>query len=177
MARKATTSDLNQVTYGRGENSTVVALLIEQYKAARLEEIVTKNVIRLLWFFLLIFSASQTTNAFSIGSKVISVRLSLAIELAGIFFAAYILYILSFLYQNRLNRESLRIREMLVSLDEKFKDYYVQELSKRAIYREKYEGMYFSKLIENEWWIWCFAVFLSASIKILPIIIFAEIRI
>lgn len=86
------------------------------------EEIVTRNVFRVIWFGFCVYSTSVNTNIIAV-QQALDVPLSFAfVEQIGLLIAALALLFISPMTNTTLNRQANRIREMIVSLDEEHKD-------------------------------------------------------
>ena len=145
------------------EESTVVALMLEQYRMTKFEEVVTKNVFRVIWFSIAIYSTSiDVTREFGM-----SIFLS---EPIGLFVAGLVLFVISSRYSAHLRRQSLKMREMLVSLDPHLKDFYVLEIHREEQRLGITPGMA-SLLVQREEGIWFLALICILNFKIMFIYI------
>ncbi|WP_420326103.1 hypothetical protein [Mameliella sp.] len=94
------------------------------------EEIVTKSVFRVIWFGFCVYSTSVNTNIIAVQTA-LDVPIGFAlVEQFGLLIAAMALLMISRMANTGINRQANRIREMIVSLDDEHKDYYVEELYK-----------------------------------------------
>ena len=106
--------------------SIAIKLILAQYRMSRIEEIVTNNVFRIIWFAFSVYLSSTTID---IDSANISreapwfvLLRSFAMLLVG-----GVIYITSRGAKNYTRRQSTNLRSLLVSSDDKRKDVYVRE--------------------------------------------------
>lgn len=152
------------------DTSTVIALMITQYRMSKIEEIVTKNVFRVLWFVLFVYALSFDLNVKEIKSSVGEVSTAFIFETVGLFFLGFLLlYIVSHQVTNFVERQTIIISEMLVSLDQNMKDYYVEELY-RQNYRRSIIPFFGEILARREELIWFVAVTSVLYIRILSVV-------
>ena len=125
----------------RSATSIAIDLMLAQYRMSKSEEIVTKNVFRVIWFAFSVYLSSTTMD---IDNAAITpdATLFLFFKSFGLLLVGGVLYITSRGAKNYLWRQSSNLIDMLVSLDYKQKDLYVREFHRN----ELREAHYFSSL-------------------------------
>lgn len=134
--------------------SIAIKLILAQYRMSRIEEIVTNNVFRIIWFAFSVYLSSTTID---IDSANISpdapwfvLLRSFAMLLVG-----GVIYITSRGAKNYTRRQSTNLRSLLVSSDDKRKDVYVREF-----YRDEIRESHFTSrtLLSREDLLWFCAI-------------------
>lgn len=116
----------------RNDPSIAIALMLAQYKMSKSEEIVTKNVFRVMWFA---FSAYLSSTTMDIDNIAITTEatLFLVLQSFSLLLVGGVLYITSRGAKNYIWRQSNNLIDLLVSSDYKRKDLYVREFHRNEI--------------------------------------------
>ena len=136
--------------------------MLAQYRMSKSEEIVTKNVFRVIWFAFSVYLSSTTMD---IDNAAITpdATLFLFFKSFGLLLVGGVLYITSRGAKNYLWRQSSNLIDMLVSLDYKQKDLYVREFHRN----ELREAHYFSRtLLGREDLLWFCAVIFILYLRV-----------
>ena len=138
-------------------DQTVVALMLTQYRMSKVEEIVTKNVFRAIWFVFIVYVSTNEAGVDEMAFRTRNTRFLVSVaELFALTVAGLVLFIVSTCITKVIRRQTNTVREMLVNLDRARMDYYVTEL-----YKEEFRmGMsgFFATLARREEAIWFGAV-------------------
>ncbi len=148
--------------------SIVVELMLAQYRMAKIEEIVTRNIFRITWLSFCVFITTYKPDIDL--SQEYGYRLtSLLLEPFSYVMIAIVLFLISRRSTQRLAQQGRTIRSMLVSLDDKLKNYYVSEIS-RDQEIDGYTPSYGRIFSENEDLLWVIAAYVILYFHIAPII-------
>ena len=116
---------LSRVTV-QGKTPVAIELMLVQYRTSRIEEIVTRNVFRIVWFMLSVYvSAVLDVNYADLYDEA-SAFFSL-LQPLGLVLVASVLYFISRGATEHVRRQSETLRKLLVSSDRELKDSYVEE--------------------------------------------------
>ena len=146
------------------EASTVSALMLTQYRTSKMEEIVTRNVFRLIWFMFCIYVSSSEIGVDNSGIDQHPSPLLLYAEPVGILLASGALLVISSRVMSYIHREAIILKEMLVSLDVQLKNYYVEELYKEQVKLGR--SRFGEALARFENIMWVFAVMTILAVRV-----------
>ena len=147
------------------DSPIAIALMLAQYRMSKLEEIVTNNVFRVIWFTFVVYVSSTAIDISSIRSSQTISPVFLIFEPFGLFLAAIILYVVSGGFKSYIGRQSDIFRDLLISSDYYMKDFYVRELYKEEMRKEHSVSHPFKLLSRHEQALWFLAAILILGVR------------
>ena len=115
--------------------------MLADYRSMKTEALVTRSVFRALWFLLCVYACTAAVHVGPEHTPYELLSLAPFAELIGLATLSFFLLVISSAAATYIQRRSLRLTEMLVSLDDHLKDIYVQ-----ARYRSELRLGWFSPI-------------------------------
>ena len=140
-----------------------IALLLAQHRMSKMEEIVTRNLFRIIWVAFSVYASSTTMVIDSTGVDQETPIVFLPVKPVALFMIALVLFVTSRRTAAYLEMQSNTFRDLLVSSEPKLKDSYV-----RGYYRE--ESFVSRKLAGREEFFWFYTVAAILALRLASVL-------
>lgn len=138
--------------------------MLADFRAIQVEELVTKNVVRVMWFALSVYASTSGVRFDPEDMGGAASRWDAFGELVCLALVALVLYLISARISSYIQERSRMLREMLLSLDEHLKDAYVEQ-NYRVGLRTSHHYLLFRFFLRREVAIWFAAVSLVLGVR------------